>query len=99
MPEEESIYSPETSPLKMVKSDSKLENKSDKTIRPDTREKMKERMQSDKQLVLAAEATKVESMKMKVDEMRIKQEKQAYRNMNLERMRLILLFAYSKKFG
>jgi len=45
-----------------------------------------------------AEASKIEDMKLKVEELKRKQERQAYRNMNLERMRLILNFAYTNKF-
>jgi len=47
----------------------------------------------------AAEAQKVHSMKLKAQEMRKKQEREAYRSMNLERMRLILMFAYQNKLA
>ena len=36
-------------------------------------------------------------MKLKAEEIKKKQQRDAYRNMNLERMRLILMFAYQNK--
>ena len=44
-----------------------------------------------------AEAIKMHTMKLKTLEMKKKQEREAHRNMNLERMHLILRFAYQNR--
>jgi hypothetical protein len=44
-----------------------------------------------------AEAIKMHSMKLKAAQMKKQHEREQYRNMNLERMRLILMFAYQNR--
>ena len=56
-----------------------------------------ESIQTDMQRMEDAENLKIQSMKQKTEEMKKSQVRQAYRNMNLERMRLILMFAYQNK--